>query len=273
MTCEDSLNTTSSPASEAGPTLFDLLGGLTIDPSGRVLAPANLSARQAKARGFLTSGTYGPHGSTSSESYVLGLCLESKLRARLASLGSTLFKLTWKVRTTPSGRPICALRASALRTSDSGCTSWPSPVTNDAKGSDYTYNRGNHDSISLKLGGAAKLTSWPTPTSSLADKGVRPTEGGIREAMRARGPDLAAMSSLTSWATPTTRDWKDGACQEATVPINALLGRHVTLYGAATANGGQLNPAHPRWLMGLPPVWDACAPTATRSSRRLRRNS
>ena len=54
--------------------------------------------------------------------------LESRLRAPTASSGSTLFQTDLKAQATPLGRPICALVASVPRTSGSGSTSWPSPT-------------------------------------------------------------------------------------------------------------------------------------------------
>ncbi|WP_236062753.1 hypothetical protein [Paraburkholderia nemoris] len=109
---------------------------------------------------------------------------------------------------------------------------------------DYTYANGDHERRSLYLGGAAKLASWPTPTSALADKGVRSTEGGIAEAMRSHGPDLAAMATLTA----------DGPAR-ITVSGELLTGSY-----AGTKSGGQLNPEHSRWLMGYPPEWASSAP-------------
>ena len=50
---------------------------------GRVPVRANLSARQARELGLLTSGTYGPHSSTSSKSASLQSSLESRLTRRL----------------------------------------------------------------------------------------------------------------------------------------------------------------------------------------------
>jgi hypothetical protein len=59
-----------------------------------------------------------------------------------------------------------------------------------------------------------------------------------------------------------------------TLDVAAQLTSGQTAIGspAATENHGQLNPAHSRWLMGLPPEWDACAPTATPSSRKSRKS-
>jgi hypothetical protein len=109
---------------------------------------------------------------------------------------------------------------------------------------------------------------WPTPTSALADKGVRSEAGAIKEVMRTSGPDLAAMAVYALWATPTSRDHKDGGyCSN--VPVNALLGRQVWNGSSApTEKLGGLNPEFVCWLMGYPEEWDACGVTATPSSRK-----
>jgi hypothetical protein len=190
----------SSPASADGLKLLESLDGPQIVKFGPALVRASLSARQAAAMGLLTSGTYGRPGSISLRSAALQSYTVSRLMQRLGAIGSTLFSLTWKELVTPSQRPYSLLRASALRTEDTDFSSWPtpmagtparngyneagnndssrktvalcgwpSPVANDAKGSDYAYNQGRHDSITLKLGGVAKLVdSGAMPIGSTA---------------------------------------------------------------------------------------------------------
>ena len=238
---------TSSPASEDGLTPFVLPDGRTISASGLAAALASLSARRVKELGLRTSGIYGPPGSISSRSADLQSSLESRLRARLSGLGSTLYKLTWKEWATPSGVSRLRQRGSAHRTSVTELTGWPTPMAG-TPAQNGNNPAGNNDSSRKTVA----LCGWPTPTAALANNGVRSTEGGIREAMRNHGPDLAAMSCLTL-----------GSPARFTASGEMLTGS-----SAEMESGGQLRPAHSRWLMGYPMAWDTCGIASLKKSKR-----
>ena len=96
-------------------------------------------------------------------------------------------------------------------------------------------------------------------------------------------------TDYTGWVTPAARDWKDTpgmvakrdgrerfdqlprqAYLTASHPLTARLtasGEMLTGYPAGISGGGQLNPAHSRWLMGLPPEWDEAAPVKNPTPR------
>jgi hypothetical protein len=201
-------NATSSPVSASGVTRFALRAGTIAVLCGLVVAHASLSARQAKRLGSMTSGTYGQRGSISSsmQREVTYQSLESRLRAVTDSLGSTLFKLTWKERTTPSGRSISALRASARPISVNDFTSWPTPTanpTNNLSPEDFLRRKRRRPGGAItELPIVAQLASWPTP---------RGEDSESCGAHRGKPDSLTSATALASWVTPSARDWKDSA--------------------------------------------------------------
>ena len=203
-------------------------------------------------------------------------------------LPSTIYKHTVKTITTPGGRQILAIKASALRTSESGFTGGPTPTTRDWK------DGGNPDvNVPLNglLGRVVWLAGWPTPQASDGSGG-----GQAKRALNpARSNDLMDFVMLAGWPTTRASDGDknvrtlNGALQEmgrkgspqdlaqaAAICGPARLtasGEMLTGSDAGMESGGQLNPEHSRWLMGLPPEWGSCVSTAMQSLRPKQRRS
>ena len=153
----------SSPASASGTTPSPVPDGPRTGPSGPAPAPVRVSRRRGGVTVATTLDTSGLLGSGSSRSADLSACLESRLRQRFGTGGSTLFSLTWKVLLTPSLHRVCALRGSGRRTSGSGCTSWRSPAAQNAdRGADDGLRR-VEQGHTLNLQDQATLASWPSP--------------------------------------------------------------------------------------------------------------
>lgn len=206
MISSDTLNAISSPESEDGATLSDFQDGQILARVGLSVAPANLSARQAKAAGLLMSGTYGRLPIGSSPNVDPSQFLVNRLRVRLDSAGSTLFNLIWKERRTPQGQLIYALRASGLRTSGKDCTSVPTPnVHSGSKEGMSPTGVLDGKKYSVSLESIAKFSSVPTPRTVTggAESAIRKQELGRTES---GGGDLQRIALLAACPTPRSED-------------------------------------------------------------------
>lgn len=145
--------------------------------------------------------------------------IAEKIRSQTDSLGSTLFRLTWKDRVTPSGRLIPQLAASALPTGGKGCIGWPSP-------------KAGHDGSTVEQYEARRL------------RGYENRKGKTNGGPSGKQGDLAIASQLASWTTPQAHD--------VTARGKGQKAKHGTKHGCADLNQDASLASWPTPMAGSP---------------------
>ena len=158
---------------------------------------------------------------------------------------------------------------------------WPTVRSSSANEASSKEIQNNNPKARLEV----EIQNWPTPramepgsTSPGYGKGLKNTainwrtpnasdgEGGIMEWRDGKAAKLKlrdhSVHAVKSWATPTTRDWKDGSAKDNS-KTNSLLGRQAPRIMEVGKNCQiTLNPQFTNHLMGWPIGWTRFEPVA-----------
>ncbi len=312
MTCEDTLNVTSSPAAVSGRLPRGSPDGPMTDLFGRDHAHAKGKASPAKGSEPMIQGICGrtfiessvPDGPLSS--------WENRLRLRLGRIGSTESALIWRTKTTPCGRSISRLAPSTLHTNGNESTGslWITASARDGKDSAGMAQVAKDGRVRIDQLPRQMISYSPTPTvadvqggrkARSGDRSNEPLLNGLLAAYSATprasdgekgGPNMsfgaggtplpAQMHAMGYAPTPTSLSFKDSHQPGNSRSLNLMRQHFAMDRGGPTTNGlsvpstakrGAPNPEFPFWLMGFPVEWICGALAAMPSFLNSRRKS
>lgn len=286
-TLKDSLSATSSQETEAGSKPCDVRECQQTFLFGLEAAPVSRSRSAAKTRALPTTAISGRTSTLSLRNASLNSCLASRLQMLCATIGSTVYTQTWKLRVTPAGRSYWEHTAQGLTTSADDFSGWGTPRATNNAGIPCPDKTGRGS----RLEDQAALATWPTCTATDSVKG-----GTIKFRKNAIDLPTAAQLTVYHWVTPTSRDHKDTAGMSLTrrdsmgmsvrtrldqlsrQVLLAATGTTPSQSSVETTRSGVLNPAFSRWLMSFDEIWDVaailayrCRMTRLRQQRSMRR--
>jgi len=251
------------------------------------------------------SATSGPLFGGSSPSADLQQSLASKLRVLMDVNGSPEYTMIWKQWDMFAGLQICALRASARRTSGSDCGGWPTVSANeDAAGTlngemqfmlSHAALTANPTAIRKQLttpeqsGGpvetekqgeflpdGAQTAGWQTP-----DAYNDPKSGGSKPGQDSYGKShkqlhLHHQAETAGYPTArcqNTRETKPRQDEDGNWTDRGNLEETTEVFRLPNMAGWKLNPAFSGWLMGYPKAWMEAGLRAMQNCSRSRKAS
>lgn len=228
--------------------------------------PCKSSAKSSR-RSSSASKSGPPILSALSENASLSERVAFRLKQRTDQLGSTMYRLNWKLRVTPSGQSVFQLVASVRPTSGKGSTSvesasgelltsplsllglppaeeagWPTATQQDS----VRCPSIEATTPNITLNHAVNLAGWPTCTSKESAGGeYSDPEKAMARATGPHANDLRDFAQMAGWTTPQAHDSTGRSASQkdlhGTKHGCACLGLDAQLSGWATPDAQAMN--------------------------------